>query len=132
MMVLSQKSHFASGALSVDFPLRPANIEANASYGFARSIGNIPGVMSMKRGPDKPGHRNQCIFVRGFHITGRSSLFGFGSKQEVAVMSPNDRPLRLRGGAGSDAMSSEDSECSDVKVIKCVCIHIMTKKPTCF
>jgi hypothetical protein len=108
MMVLSRKGRFASSALSVEFPLPPTKIEANASYGFEKSAGNIPGATSMKRGPDDPGLRNQCVFVRGFHITGRRHRFV--RRQELDVVGPNDRPLRLRGGAGPSDVRSENSE----------------------
>jgi len=71
MMVLNRKTRLASGALSVEFPLPPAQVNATASYGFSSSVGNFPGATSMRRGPDKPGPRNQSVFIRGFHMMRR-------------------------------------------------------------
>jgi len=81
MMVLNRKTRFASGGLSVEFPLPPARMEATGGYGFSSTVGNFPGATSMRRGPDKPGPRNQSVFVRGFHIMSRKFVFGIKSRQ---------------------------------------------------
>jgi len=89
MMVLNRKSRLASGALSVEFPLPPAQVEANAAYGFSKTIGNFPGATSMRRGPDRPGLRNQSVFVRGFHIMSRKFVFGLASRKKRTILSPS-------------------------------------------
>ena len=98
MAVLRQKVKSHNIGMRIDYPFSPKAVSINSpTYGMQKIQSDVPGLSNIRTGPDMPGPRNQCVFVRGYHILARK---GFLRRQiDFIPQHSSEGPLRLRGGA---------------------------------
>jgi len=97
MAVLRQKVKSHNIGMRIDYPFSPKAVSINSpTYGMQKIQSDVPGLSNIRTGPDIPGPRNQCVFVRGYHILARK---GFLRRQtDYIPQHSSEGPLRLRGG----------------------------------
>ena len=111
MAVLRKKIKSNNIGMRIDYPFSPKGVSINSpTYATQKIQSDVPGLSNIRTGPDIPGPRNQCVFVRGYHILARRSFLR--TRKEYIYQHSSASSMRLRGGSDTSPVweDNDDSE----------------------